>query len=57
MTFEAIANVYNHLQDKESHTIFEKRLLFSLTGDKSYIREMIFEVSKIEQVARCGGGG
>lgn len=30
-------NIYNKLSDEESKEIFEKRLMYSLTGDESYI--------------------
>ncbi len=34
-------NIYNQLQDTESKSIFEKRLMYSISGNESYIVEMI----------------
>lgn len=39
--FNAIKKVYSMLQDDESRFIFEKRLLYSLSGEKRYINEMV----------------
>lgn len=38
---EAIKTIYNHLGDKESKYIFEKRLIFSLIEDYSLIKDIV----------------
>lgn len=38
---QKIRNFYVHLGDDESREIFEKRLLYSLTGDRRYIIEIV----------------
>lgn len=38
---QKIRNLYPHLGDDESREIFEKRLLYSLTGDRRYIIEIV----------------
>lgn len=38
---QEVRNFYTHLGDDESREIFEKRLLYSLTGDRRYITEIV----------------
>lgn len=38
---QKIRDIYAHLGDDESREIFEKRLLYSLTGDRRYIVEIV----------------
>lgn len=40
--YAQIKSIYDHLADKISQDIFEKRLLHSLSGDEKYIHEMVF---------------
>lgn len=44
--YEQIKGIYDRLEDKISQDIFEKRLLYSLSGDKKYIHEMVFSEMK-----------
>ena len=41
-------NIYNHLQDEISKFIFGKRLLYSMTGDKRFILEMIESIPEVQ---------
>lgn len=48
--YERLKQIYDSLQDDESGMIFEKRLMYSLTGDKRYAQEMIHAL--IQQYAQ-----
>lgn len=39
--YKKLMHIYDSLQDNESKMIFEKRLLFSLSKDEKYMKEMI----------------
>ena len=39
--FSKLKEIYNYFQDEESKIIFRQRLLYSLTNDLEYIREML----------------
>ncbi len=39
--FSKLKKIYNYFQDEESKMIFRQRLLYSLTNDLEYIREML----------------
>ena len=41
LTQENIVNVYNHIQDSYSKVMYENRLLYSLTGDKRHLMNVI----------------
>lgn len=47
-----IRNIYKHLQDEKSKFVFSNRLLYSLTGDYRYIREI---VAALPQMNRLDG--
>lgn len=42
---QKISMIYQRLQDEESRRIFENRLLFSLTGDSDYMRNVILSTA------------
>ena len=44
--YENIKNIYDSLLDEESRMIFRYRLLYSLTGERRYIREWLAQYSK-----------
>jgi len=44
--FEEINGLYQCLEDEESKKIFRYRLLYSLTGDREYIKEMLLTYRK-----------
>ncbi len=39
--FEQIKRIYDSLVDASSRSIFEKRFMYSLSGDLGYIHEMV----------------
>ena len=45
-----IQNIYNHLGDEESRKIYADRLLFSLTGDRRYITNIIKNTALYQKV-------
>lgn len=54
---ESIINIYEHLGDEKSKSIFEKRLLYSFTNDYKYINQLVCDIeggkrflSKLESV-------
>ncbi len=46
MEFERIKKIYDALGDEQSRRIFMKRLSYSLSGDMSYIHDMVFQEMK-----------
>lgn len=49
-------NVYNHLQDEESKSIFENRILYTFTGDYRYIWQMLFQLPakhELDKAVEC----
>lgn len=45
-----IRNVYDHIGDEESRNIYTKRLLFSLTGDKKYMTDIVKNTALYQSV-------
>lgn len=41
LMYQMIRDVYNHIGDDVSRKIYANRLLFSLTGDKRYMTEIV----------------
>lgn len=48
---QKVRNFYAHLGDEESREIFEKRLLYSLTGDRRYITEIVKATELYQKVS------
>lgn len=46
----SIRNIYEHLQDDISRKIFISRLIYNLTDDIRYLREILEEMNKIYDV-------
>ncbi len=47
---QKIRSIYDHLGDDESRKIFEKRLMYSLTGDRRYITEIVKDTVLYQEV-------
>ena len=45
-----IQNIYNHLGDEESRRMYADRLLFSLTGDRRYMTDIIKNTALYQKV-------
>ena len=48
MDFEVTKDIFAHLQDEMSRTIFEKRVMYSLTGDGRYLVDMIRKIPQVQ---------
>ena len=44
--YEELKKVYEYFDDEESRMIFRQRLLYALTGDCKYIKEMLLYYRK-----------
>lgn len=45
-TFEESANIYNHIGDQLSKDIFKNRIMYSMSGDMNYIRNIILNTDE-----------
>ncbi len=45
-----VRNIYEHLADEASKHVFSQRLLYSLTGDLSYIRQIVERIPEVQQL-------
>ena len=52
MTFDqtTVRKIYGHLADEASKRIFSHRLLYSLTGDTSYICQIIDQMPEVQKL-------
>lgn len=50
--FQDIRNIYHHIGDEESKSIYVNRLLFSLTGDRRYMTDIIKNTALYQNI--CG---
>ena len=49
-----VAKIHHALQDDVSRFLFEKRLLYSLTGDEAYIRDIALSFEELQPIRTCG---
>lgn len=45
-----VAKIHHALQDDVSRFLFEKRLLYSLTGDEAYIRDIALSFEELQPI-------
>ncbi|MCH5250058.1 MAG: FkbM family methyltransferase [Lachnospiraceae bacterium] len=50
MDVECIKRIYNRLEDEKSKEIFVNRLLYSLTGDRKYMLEIINKMEEVQKI-------
>jgi len=55
--FEELREIYNFFEDEESKIIFQSRLLYGLTGEWKYIRDMLLFYRKKDKGKRTEGRG
>lgn len=49
---QTVKNIYSHLGDEQSKEIYANRLLFSLTGDRSYIEKIILNTELYQNICK-----
>lgn len=52
----ALKQVYDHLQDDESRKIYMARSLYSLSDDKTYMKEIVREMSISKELEKWAKG-
>lgn len=50
MMYQTITDIYIHLGDEESRTIYADRLLFSLTGDRRYMTDIVRRTALYQRI-------
>ena len=51
MDFLSICNnIYTRIQDEYSKYIFEKRVLYSLTGEERYVKEIVKSIKEYQNM-------